>query len=838
MAPTNNPGIVDGEDTGENMGLGYDDSNAPTDQGGDQITNGDDTIYGNGGDDTIDGAGGNDVIFGDGPDGTSGGSAREIFQWADAPGFADLAYASGFTQDTGEASITFSIENEDAGTQSQYQTEDQLTAGLDDEVAEDASFESVTNVNGNSTTYRWTSDEGTIEDVEFRVNDLDGDGLVEVRAYDENGNEVPVYIEDAGTGIDTSSTNGLPGDNFADSNDQNYTDDNDPEHSFKVSIPGPVAYFEVIHSQDGGGNSGVNVTDIAFNVSGGDVGTPGNDDLSGGDGDDVIDGGGGEDTIDGGDGDDTLSGGDDNDTITGGDGNEVVEDMDGDNTIDTSSDLGQAALPDRGYPGLFPADSDPNDDRDMVTTGDGNDSIRTGDDADTIVSGGGNDTINSGIDDDEVYAGDGDDLITTGEGSDYVEAGDGNDTVYGGLGPSFPDELNITDEDTGFPSPDLVTDNGMDTIYGGAGEDVIYGEDDNDLIFGGDDNDYIDGGIDQDTIDAGEGDDTLIGGQGDDFLDGNIGNDEMTGGDGNDTFLELSAEGADTITDFGVGDTGSITDGDQTNNDFVDLSSFYNDTTVADVNAAGGDFDTPLEMMRADAEDGRLDGNINGTDYSGQIGGVDLTLQDGAGGAVTGSALTYDNTNVPCFVSGTLIATRRGSVPIEELKAGDEVITMDHGFQKIRWIGSTTVPAEGSLAPVVIRKGAMGNERDLRVSPQHRMLVRGWHVELMFGKPEALVPAKALINDETVFPLEGGTVDYFHMMFDRHELVYAEGIPSESFHPGHVGMGAFAEDAREEILQLFPELREDVTAYSEPVRPTLKVREARVLAENPELIKE
>jgi len=53
-----------------------------------------------------------------------------------------------------------------------------------------------------------------------------------------------------------------------------------------------------------------------------------------------------------------------------------------------------------------------------------------------------------------------------------------------------------------------------------------------------------------------------------------------------------------------------------------------------------------------------------------------------------------------------------------------------------------------------------------------------------------------------------------------------------------LGMGAFAEDAREEILQLFPELREDVSAYSEPVRPTLKVREARVLAENPELIKE
>ncbi|MEL6648414.1 MAG: Hint domain-containing protein, partial [Pseudomonadota bacterium] len=193
---------------------------------------------------------------------------------------------------------------------------------------------------------------------------------------------------------------------------------------------------------------------------------------------------------------------------------------------------------------------------------------------------------------------------------------------------------------------------------------------------------------------------------------------------------------------------------------------------------------------------------------------------------------------VACFVRGTQIATRRGSVPIEELKVGDEVITMDHGFKVLRWIGSTTVPATGAFAPVVIRKGVMGNERDLRVSPQHRMLVRGWHVELMFDQKEALVPAKALINDETVFALEGGTVEYLHMMFDRHELVYAEGIPSESFHPGHVGLGSFAEETREEILTLFPELRDNLGSYSEHVRPSLRFREAKVLAENPELMRE
>ena len=820
MAPTNLPGIVDGEDTGENMGLGYDDSNAPTDQGGDQITNDADTIYGNGGDDTIDGAGGDDVIRGDGPDGTNGATVREVFQWGDAPGFGNLAPASDFTQDTGEASITFSIESADPGTQSQYETDEQIVDGLDGTVADDESFESVTNGAGRETTYRWTSDEGTIENVEFRVNDLDGDGVVVVRAYDEFGNEIPVTMTDVGSDITTSSNNGLPGDNVADSTDDDYGDDDDPTHSVIVQIEGPVAYFEVEHTQDGAENSGINITDITFDVKTGGGGEPGDDEIDGGDGDDDIDGGGGEDTVDGGDGDDTLSGGDDDDTIIGGDGNDEVVDTDGDNTVDTSSDEGTAALPDLGYPGLFPADSDPDDDRDSVTTGDGNDDITTGDDADTIVSGGGDDTINAGIDADEIDAGDGDDLITSGEGSDLVDAGDGDDTVYGGLGPSFPDALNITDDDTGFPSPDLVTNNGMDTIFAGEGNDLVFGEDDDDELYGEDGDDTLDGGIDEDTLDGGDGDD------------------ELTGGQDNDVFIETAGDGADTITDFGEQDTGSITDGDQTNNDFVDLSGFYNATTVADVNAAGGSFTNELEMLRADAEDGRIDGVIDGTDYSAEIGDVDLTLEDGSGGSVTGSDLTFDNTNVACFVSGTLIATRRGSVPIEELKIGDELITMDHGFQKIRWIGSTTVPADGKLAPVVFRRGAMGNERDLRVSPQHRMLVRGWHVELMFGKPEALVPAKALINDETVFQLEGGTVDYFHIMFDRHELIYAEGIPSESFHPGHVGIGSFAEDTREEILHIFPELREDVTAYSEQVRPTLKVREARVLAENPELIKE
>lgn len=798
MAPTNLPGIVDGENTSENMGLGYDDSNPPTDQGGDQITDGDDTIYGNGGDDTIYGAGGDDLIYGNHGLETSPITITVIESEA---AFDNQLFV--YTIDP----VTGAISNQQL-----------LTDNVKDELG---------------TTFTYDAPPGAV----IGVGIISPEGTFYSSGYGAN-----VGLNSDGlphTGLISQDPDGAVTLGFEDRINLGDRDFDDVVVTVDLGTSG--ASFDNCHvDYTSDGPTGDEGDDLIYGGTGDDTifGQGGDDTLHGNEGDDVIDGGPGDDLIYGGPGNDTIYGGPGNDTIYGGDGRDVVEDLEGDNVIDTSSEAGIFALPDRGYPGLFPADSDPNDDRDMVTTGDGNDSITTGDDADTIVSGGGNDTINSGVDDDEIYAGDGDDLIISGEGSDYVEAGAGNDTIYGGLGPGYPDELNITDADTGPPSPDLVTDNGMDTIYAGDGDDVVYGQDDADEIYGEGGNDYLDGGIDNDYIDGGEGDDTLIGGQGDDTLIGGPGDDLMTGGDGNDTFVEVAGDGADTITDFGVGDSGPINDGDQSNNDFVDLSGFYNATTLADVNTAGGSFSSELEMLRADAEDGRLDGVIGGTDYSAQIGDVDLTLQDGSGGAVTGSALTYDNTNVPCFVGGTLIATRRGSVPVEDLEVGDEVITMDHGFQKIRWIGSTSVPATGRLAPVVIRRGAMGNDRDLRVSPQHRMLVRGWHVELMFGRSEALVPAKALINDETVFQLEGGNVDYFHILFDQHELVYAEGIPSESFHPGHVGLGAFAEDAREEILLLFPELREDATAYSKPVRPTLKVREARVLAENPELMRE
>ena len=183
---------------------------------------------------------------------------------------------------------------------------------------------------------------------------------------------------------------------------------------------------------------------------------------------------------------------------------------------------------------------------------------------------------------------------------------------------------------------------------------------------------------------------------------------------------------------------------------------------------------------------------------------------------------------VVCFSAGTIIETAEGEVAIESLQVGDLVRTADHDYQPIRWIGSTKVAATGSVAPILIKAGALGNARDLRVSPQHRMLLGGWQAEMLFGDAEVLVAAKHLVNDQTILRVEGGEVEYFHMLFDTHEIVFAEGAASESFHPGQIGWGALAEDARAEILALFPELEQNqFGAYGTSARRTLKAHEAK-----------
>lgn len=182
-----------------------------------------------------------------------------------------------------------------------------------------------------------------------------------------------------------------------------------------------------------------------------------------------------------------------------------------------------------------------------------------------------------------------------------------------------------------------------------------------------------------------------------------------------------------------------------------------------------------------------------------------------------------------CFAEGTAVKTPQGERRIEALKQGDLVVTFDNGPQPIRWIGKRTVRATGSLAPIRFAKGSIGNHRDLLVSPSHRMLCGGQLTKLHFGQPEVLAPAKSLVDDFSVTIEYRGMVTYFHMLFDRHEVVIANGAPSESFHPGATGLDTLEASSRDELFQIFPELRSNVGTYGPATRTCLSGAEARVL---------
>jgi Hint domain-containing protein len=133
------------------------------------------------------------------------------------------------------------------------------------------------------------------------------------------------------------------------------------------------------------------------------------------------------------------------------------------------------------------------------------------------------------------------------------------------------------------------------------------------------------------------------------------------------------------------------------------------------------------------------------------------------------------------FTRGTLITMSNGlQRPIEDLRPGDKVLTRNNGPREIHWVGQQTVRASGALAPVVIRKGTLNNENDLVLSPNHRLFIYQRRDHMGAGRSEIMVKAKRLINGTTVVQSVGGFVEYFQLLFEQHEIIYAEGIAAES----------------------------------------------------------
>lgn len=185
---------------------------------------------------------------------------------------------------------------------------------------------------------------------------------------------------------------------------------------------------------------------------------------------------------------------------------------------------------------------------------------------------------------------------------------------------------------------------------------------------------------------------------------------------------------------------------------------------------------------------------------------------------------------VPCFAAGTRIRTPQGERPVQSLRPGDLVLTRDNGPRAVRWVGRRAMPATDRMAPVQIAAGTFGNHRRLTVSPLHRVLIRQARGELLFGATEVLVAARDLVDGGAVERLDGGWIEYVHLMFDDHQILWSEGLQTESFLPGPQTTSCFEREAIAEIVAIFPHLDPLTGAgYGPAARTLLKRHEARLL---------
>ncbi|SNS14734.1 Hint domain-containing protein [Antarctobacter heliothermus] len=485
---------------------------------------------------------------------------------------------------------------------------------------------------------------------------------------------------------------------------------------------------------------------------------------------------------------------------------------------------------------------DPNDD--FVDNSDG----IGGSQDDTILAYGGDDTVQAGQGDDSVLGGTGDDSLEGESGTDTLDGGDGADVLLGGtdgdllLGGADADTIVL---ETGFGADTIA---GGETVTTGTDNDtldasaipgavtVTYTGDEAGTITDGTDgagfteietltlgggDDSVDGSADSAGIAvfADGGSDSLTGGSGDDTLDGGSGADSLTGGAGADNMI--GGDGADTIN-AGSGDVAEGGDGDDVFNvNAADMSG-------ADLKLAGGET----------GETGGDTLNITGPAVVTMTGAESGTVEWADGSTLSFSEI--ENVNyTPCFTPGTMIKTTSGEVDAVAITRGDRVLTRDNGYKRVLWTGTKTLSgadlaAYPDLRPIRILAGALGRgvpERDMLVSPQHRVVMGGATVELLFGEDEVLVAASHLVGRTGITrecPRDG--ITYVHFMFNAHELVMSDGAWTESFQPGDQSLAGLDTAQRKELLTLFPELsnapgRDAYTA----ARASLKADQARIL---------
>lgn len=193
---------------------------------------------------------------------------------------------------------------------------------------------------------------------------------------------------------------------------------------------------------------------------------------------------------------------------------------------------------------------------------------------------------------------------------------------------------------------------------------------------------------------------------------------------------------------------------------------------------------------------------------------------------------------VICFTPGTRLLTADGDVAIEDLHEGSLIQTKDNGLQPIEWIGGRKMTgarlfAMPWLRPVRMAAHALGGSKpdeQLLVSPMHRIILSGQIARDLFNEDEVLVTAKDLINGKTVtMDHQMREVTYIHVLLPRHEVIWANGLATESYHPASAPLSALSKVDRETLLARYPDLGVDAHRYGGYARRNLTTSEAAIL---------
>jgi Tol biopolymer transport system component len=256
-----------------------------------------------------------------------------------------------------------------------------------------------------------------------------------------------------------------------------------------------------------------------------------------------------------------------------------------------------------------------------------------------------------------------------------------------------------------------------------------------------------------------------------------------------DIFVKNLTTGAitrvSTATDGTQGNVGSLAPVISADGTKVSFSSRASNLVPGDTNISNDLFVKDLitgELTRVSVNASGTQGNAASNASSLSADGSRIAFQSNASNLVPGDTNNAGDVfvaaTVVCFSTGTRIRTTRGEIAVEELRIGDQTVTLGGIPRPIRWIGARTLDGGGSALPfsqqpVRIRAGAFGDGlpvRDLLLSPGHPVLV-GDH----------LVPVMSLVNGTSLTRMPVEAVTYWHVELDAHDILLAEGLPAESY---------------------------------------------------------